>query len=107
MKKFATVALAGALSIASIAATCSVADAHWDHGNRGFGLGFGGFGLGLGLGLLANPYNGYGPYGYVPYESGPYGSGYYGPGYYNPYSAPAPSCWRWSHRWHRRIWVCG
>jgi hypothetical protein len=92
MKKFATVALAGALSIASIAATCSVADAHWDHGNRGFGLGFGGFGLGLGLGLLANPY---------------YGSGYYGPGYYNPYHAPAPSCWRWSHRWHRSIWVCG
>lgn len=92
MKTFATVALAGALSIASIAATTGVADAHWNHGNRGFGLGFGGFGLGLGLGLLANPY---------------YGSGYYGPGYYNPYYAPAPSCWRWSHRWHRSIWVCG
>jgi hypothetical protein len=95
MKKFATIALAGAISISAIAATMGDADAHgpWNHGNRGFGgSGFGGFGLGLGLGMLANPY---------------YGAGYYGPGYYSPFYSPAPSCWRWSHRWHRNIWVCG
>ena len=95
MKKLATVALAGALCVASLGATVGVAAAHehWQHSNRGFGgWGLGGFGLGLGLGLLGNPY---------------YGPGYYGPGYYDPYYGPAPSCWRWSHRWHRRIWVCG
>ena len=104
MKKLATIALAGALGVASMGATLSVAAAHewhhhsdeWHHhSDGGFGWGLGGFGLGLGLGLLGNPYHGYGP-------------GYYsGPGYYDPYYAPPPSCWRWSHRWHRRIWVCG
>jgi hypothetical protein len=97
MKKFATLALAGAISIAAIAATIGNADAHgpWHHGYRGFGgSGFGGFGLGLGLGMLASPYFGYGP-------------GFYGPSYYDPYYAPAQPCWRWSHRWHRSVWVCG
>jgi len=96
MKKLATIALAGALGVASMGATLSVAAAHeqWHHhSDRGFGgWGLGGFGLGLGLGLLGSPY---------------YGPGYYGPGYYDPYYGPPRSCWRWSHRWHRRIWVCG
>jgi len=64
-------------------------DRHFDRGDRddrGFNN-FGGFGLGV-----------------LPFFA-PYYQPDYDP-YYQPYGA-SPSCWRWSHLRHHRVWVCG
>jgi hypothetical protein len=43
-------------------------------------------------------------FGVAPYV--PYYQPYYAPHYYQPYRV-SHSCWRWSHKLHHRIWVCG